>query len=325
MDQQKILSGLHPYEYEHPFDIKALNVLQYTPGLDIGVRQFNKHGIERIITVQYTGSNLRISPDNYPKIYSLLDKVCNIINLPKRPDLYLEWGYHINGFTVGVDNPIIVLTSGAIDLLSDDELLYLIGHEVGHIKSRHTLYHQMAQYLPMLADMLGGIGNIISSPLQLALKRWSRMSEFTADRAGMLACQNPETAAKVMMKWSGMPIRHFDDMKLESFIHQAKTFEELDFDWLNKAVNLLSIMNQTHPWTVMRSAELLRWIESGEYQKVIDRQTSNKVHIRFEGTLQHCRNCNYRLQGTEKFCNSCGQELRRDSFHKSTGSIANTL
>lgn len=320
MSKPTKLDGLHPYEYEHPFDSKALSTLQRTPGLDAAIRKFNKHGVERYITVQYTGSNIHIDPVNYPKIHDLLDRACNIINLPERPDLYLEWGYHINGFTIGVDNPIIVLTSGAIDLLDDDELLYLIGHEIGHIKSRHTLYHQMGKFLPLLTDMIGqatlGIGKLISSPLQLALQRWSRMSEFTADRAGLLACQNPETATKVMMKWAGMPISHFDDMKLESFIAQSKRFEELDFDRLNKAVNLLAIMNSSHPWTVMRSSELLKWIDSGAYQKVISRETESHVHVRIEGQQKFCRNCNYRLQGIEKFCNSCGQALGQSSSAK---------
>ncbi len=314
MAEPRPITGLHPYEYEHPFDAMALDSLHSTPGLDTIVRQYNKQAVERMITVQYTGSNLCITPENYPNIHAMLDAVCTTINLPSRPDLYLEWGYHINGFTIGVDHPIIVLTSGAIDLLSQDELLYLIGHEVGHIKSRHTLYHQMAQFLPVIADMLGeatlGIGKLISMPLQLALLRWSRMSEFTADRAGLLACQNPTTAARVMMKWAGMPIRHYDDMKLETFIDQAKRFEALDYEKLNKAIKFLTIMNSTHPWTIMRAAELLRWVEGGEYQKVIDRTTADRLHIRQDGNTQFCRNCGYRLEGKERFCNSCGQQLR---------------
>lgn len=314
MNNPQPLAELYPYEYEHPFDSKALDTLQCTPGLDLIIRQFNKQAVERFITIQYTGSNLRITPENYPRIFAILDEVCSIINLPSRPDLYLEWGYYINGFTIGVDHPIIVLTSGAIDLLSDDELLYLLGHEVGHIKSRHTLYHQMAASLPYLGDLIGqvtlGIGKLISTPLQLALFRWSRMSEFTADRAGLLACQNVSTAAKVMIKWAGMPISHYDDIKLDAFIAQARTFESLDYEKLNKAIKFLSIMTETHPWTVMRAAELLSWVESGEYQKVIDRSTTYRQFIREDEGIMFCRNCGYRLDEISKFCSSCGRPLK---------------
>ncbi|NLY02456.1 MAG: M48 family metalloprotease [Rhodopirellula sp.] len=318
MDDPIELTGLHPYEYEHPFDAKALDALQRTPGLDALIRQFNKHAVERLITVQYTGSNLRITKRSYPKIHRLLDIVCETINLPARPSLYLEWAYNIDGFTIGVDNPILVLTSGALDLLTDEELLYLIGHEVGHIKSRHTLYHQMADFLPFIADVVGqatlGLGKLIGSPLELALKlallHWSRMSEFTADRAALLACQNFDAASRVMMKLAGMPIRHYAEMKTEAFLDQARQFESLDYEKLNKAVKFLSIMGSTHPWTVMRSAELLKWVEGGDYEMVIQRKTGYRLRVRHEGNDQFCRNCGYRLKGSERFCNSCGTLLR---------------
>lgn len=311
------LENLHPFEYEHPFDSKALDALQKTPGLDTLVREYNKQAVERMITIQYTGSNIRITPENYPRIYNLLDRACEIIHLPSRPSFYVEWEYAINGFTIGVNNPIIVLTSGALDLLDDTELLYLIGHEVGHIKSRHTLYHQMAEYLPVIADIIGqatlGIGTLLSVPLQLALMHWYRMSEFTADRAGLLACQNIEAGIRVMMKWSGIPVKQYNDLQFEAFIKQAKDFEQLDYDNLNKIAKVLALMDKSHPWSVMRAAELLRWIESGEYRQVLARQTRERIYKRYEGNGVFCRNCNFRLpEPNAKFCPSCGTRLMPD-------------
>ena len=262
------IADLHPLEYEHPFDTKALDSLQKTPGLHLLVRQFNKHLVERQINIRYTGSNIRVTASSYPEIYRLFDRACEIINLPARPDLYLEWGYHVGGFTIGVDHPIIVLKSGAIDLLSEDELMFVIGHEMGHIKSRHTLYHQIAAYLPFLADKVGqftlGIGGYVTQPVILALLHWKRMSEFTAGRAGILTCQDLEVAAGVMMKLAGMPVNYYPGMKFDSFLDQAHEFERLDYDKLNKLSKYIQKIDSTHPWTVMRAAELLKWVEGGE-------------------------------------------------------------
>ncbi len=310
------IPDLHPLEYEHPFDAKALDSLQNTPGLGLLVRQFNKHMVERQINIQYTGSNIRVTSKNYPEIYRLFDRACDIINLPARPEFYLEWNYAINGFTIGVDHPIIVLHSGAIDLLSEDELMYLIGHELGHIKSRHTLYHAIGEAFPILADIVGqatlGASKLISTPVRLALLRWIRMSEFTADRAGMLTCQNLEVAAGVMMKSAGMPVNYYPGMNLDSFLDQAREFDQLDYDKLNKIMKYMLIMGSTHPWTVMRAAELLKWIEGGEYQQVLDRKTRDRIRIKFEGDQKSCRQCNYRLEGDPKFCPSCGAGLGRE-------------
>jgi Zn-dependent protease with chaperone function len=105
----------------------------------------------------------------------------------------------INAFTVGSENPIVVLNTKTVECLTEAELRFILGHEVGHIKSQHSLYHWIARFiLPYIGDTLGkatfGIGKIFTAPLQLALLSWSRKSELTADRAGLLACQN-RTAA----------------------------------------------------------------------------------------------------------------------------------
>ena len=68
------------------------------------------------------------------------------------PDLYIQWGYEINAFTVGSENPIVVLNSGLIDMCEDDEIMFIIGHELGHIKSNHMLYHMMANVINMIID-----------------------------------------------------------------------------------------------------------------------------------------------------------------------------
>jgi branched-chain amino acid transport system permease protein len=75
---------------------------------------------------------------------------------------------------------------------------YTFAHELGHIKSGHVLYYQIAMLLPVIAELIGmatmGFGGLISLPLEIALVRWQRMSEFTADRAGILACQDVNAA-----------------------------------------------------------------------------------------------------------------------------------
>ncbi|RME59855.1 protease [Candidatus Parcubacteria bacterium] len=313
MTQRKILQGLHPYEYEHPFDARALNLLQGTPGLESLSRKFIKDGIERFYTIQYQGSNLRITEDNYPEIYDQLRRACEVVDLKSLPDLYVEWNDGVNAFTVGIDRPLIVITSGAVDRLSDSEMAFLLGHELGHVKSRHVLYHLMANSLTTAGSMVGdwtlGIGKLLTMPLQLALFRWSRMSEFTADRCGLLTCQEFDSVVSTFIKIAGLPEKFKDNIDRSGFLQQAREFEALDFEKTNKWLKFATNLSRTHPWTVLRSAELIRWIESSEYQKVLERQTLHRIHVRYEGTTPFCRRCGYRLQGTEKFCNSCGQGL----------------
>ncbi len=314
MNDQITLKGLHPFEYEHPFDAKSLNLLHDTLGLEKLSRKFIKDGMERYYTIQYQGSNLRITEDNYPEICSELVKACKIIHLNVIPDLYVESDGDINASSVGIDHPLVVITSGAIDKLSVSELAFLLGHELGHIKSRHVLYHLMANSLTEAGNIVGdftlGIGKLLTLPLQFALLRWSRMSEFTADRSGLLTCQDFDSVVSTFIKIAGLPDKFIDNINIKAFLKQASEFEELEFEKANKWLKLAANVGRTHPWTVLRSAELMKWIDCGEYQNVLDRNTSERIYIRYEGTTQFCRKCGYRLQGAEKFCNSCGQSLR---------------
>ena len=279
---KKILTGLDHTSYEHPFDHKALVALEATPGLDLVGKFITKNMVERVYTVQYTGSHLRITKDSYPQIYEYLEYACKILDVDKVPELYIEWGYNINACTIGAENPIIVLNSGLIDLCDEDEIMFVMGHELGHVKSNHMLYHMMAQVINLIISMVP-FGGIAAAPIQFALYYWDRMSEFTADRAGLLCCQNKDAAVRAFMKMAGMPIKQFNDMKYQTFIQQAKDFKQLDFDGMNKVIKTISIADDSHPWTVMRAAELLNWIDNGQFStfipKIIEQQKSLKQDL----------------------------------------------
>ncbi|NPV89896.1 MAG: M48 family metallopeptidase [Firmicutes bacterium] len=298
------LFNLDPQDYEHPFDRKALNALRSTPGLEPLVRKFNQYGIDKILKVNYTGSNIKVNERNFPEVHAALNEVVEIISPPVVPDLYIRWDFSINAFTAGVEKPIIVLNSGCLDLLDHEELLYLIGHEVGHIKSQHVLYHQMAQIIPLLGSIVGdvtlGFGRLISTGLQIALLNWQRMSEFTADRAGLLACQNVTAASNALVKMAGLPQKYLNSFNVEEFIAQAKEFEDYDFDTLDKVAKVVSIMLADHPWIVMRAAEFYKWIESGEYDQILNKCNS-------ENGI--CKQCGFSLGGTEIFCPRCGNKI----------------
>ena len=275
---KKILKGLDHSQYEHPFDKKALKALEKTPGVNLVGNFITKNAIEKIYTVQYAGSNLKITKANYPQIYDYLQYACQILDLAEIPAIYIQWGYDINAFTVGSENPIIVLNSGLIDLCDDDEIMFIIGHECGHIKSNHMLYHMMAQAINICIDSIP-FGNIAAAPVQYALYYWDRMSEFTADRAGLLCCQNKDAAIRAFMKMAGTPIKEYENLNYRTFIQQASDFKQLDYDAMSKIIKFISIADASHPWTVMRAAELLNWINSGEYDKILQLQLNSESTI----------------------------------------------
>ena len=304
-----ILRGLYPQAYEHPADAAALNALQHTAGVDTLVRKLSGWGLERMLRIQLTGSYLRVTAAAFPSLSEILRTVIERLDLPISPDFYIQDGEEINAYTAGVERPVIVVTKGAIDRLEEDELLFVVAHEVGHIKSGHVLYYQIANIIPLLGNLLGemtlGIGNFLSLGLQIALLHWQRTSELTADRAGLLACQDSDTAMRTLMKLAGMPEKFAGKVDPNHFSTQALQFEMLDLNVVDRAAKYLSIYGQNHPWTVLRGKELITWIQTGGYDRVLSmphtpHAPAPKLVKRF------CDQCGGELLPSDQFCRKCG-------------------
>jgi Zn-dependent protease with chaperone function len=301
-----VLSGLQAQAYEHPFDGRALDTLRGTPGLEMAVRAFNQHGIEHFLKIQYTGSNLRVTRDNLPEIHATVAEAATVLDLTLLPEIYLQEGGAINAFTSGVEKPILVLNAGCIDHLTEDELFFVVGHELGHIKSGHVLYHQMGSVLPYMSEIFGAIPGLplLSKALEVALLNWQRMSELTADRAGLLACQSRDAAISAMIKMAGLPLKYHSSINTEDFIAQAREFKGFDTNPLDRIAKILSIMGQSHPWTVMRAAEFDHWTSAGGYDRIV---TARTIRTQGDQIARFCPQCGCRLAfGDERYCPSCG-------------------
>jgi len=303
------LTGLRPQVYEHPSDAAALNALTNTGGFDKFISKLNGWGIERYLRVQLTGSYLRVSPDSFPDLYQLVADVRERLDVPVDIDLYIASGGEVNAFTVGVERPLIVLTTAAVQLLSQEELAYVIAHEIGHIKSSHVLYYQIAEFLPVIAAFIGsitlGVGDLLGAGIRGALLYWQRMSEFTADRAGLLGCQDAEVAWRTLTKLAGLPPKYFASLNTEDFLRQARDFQAMDADSLSRIAKWISSVGQTHPWTVVRAQQLLLWIDSGAYEETLKYPQRVPYHLP-AGVKSYCPKCGYALRGPEIFCPGCG-------------------
>ena len=302
------LRGLRPQSYEHPSDKKTLDALQSQSGIETLIRKFNEFGVDRLLRVQLMGSYLRASEDCFPELYRAVQEGCEILDVPKRPTVYIQPG-GLNAFTAGVDQPILVFNAGLIDSMTEDELRFVVGHELGHIKSGHVLYYQVAMLLPVVAEVVGvatlGIGSLLSFPMEVALVRWQRMSELTADRAGLLACQDINAATTAMIKLAGLPAKFFDRVNTEDFLAQAREFEAFDSDKLDWMAKILSGLGQSHPWTVMRASELLRWVDSARYEQILADPTDGRAAL--EAARKFCTNCGKPVASA--FCTGCGTRL----------------
>jgi Zn-dependent protease with chaperone function len=321
--------GLDPVVLQHPFDRTALSALQRVPGLDIVVRKFIELFPERVAYIMNVAQTVRVSPVQCPQLYAQLLEACEILDV-KEPELYVAQHPVPNAYTSGHDHPYIVVTTGLLDLMKEDEVLAVIAHELGHIKSGHVLYKTMARCITLLLTVVGdmtlGIGRLIGRALEATLLEWDRMSEFTADRSALMVVQDPQVMLSLMMKLAGGTLFQRDQMNASEFLKQANLYESVDANVLDRMYKLLLIAPTTHPLIIVRSREAMNWSESREYKEALEgryphtpeyygRTSSNGSTDREASAssstnpaLVHCSHCG-REQVNQRFCSLCGSPI----------------
>jgi Zn-dependent protease with chaperone function len=165
-----------------------------------------------------------------------------------------------------MEQPFIILNSGTVKLLEDDELAYVIGHELGHIMSDHVLYRTMTMLLLQLASMGFPIVGLAARAVLIGLLEWYRKSELSSDRAGLLAVQNPDVAMTTMLKMAGGG--KAEESSLPEFIRQAEEYEG-GGDVADQVFKILNLLGATHPFPVLRVSEMREWIEGGDYDRIL--------------------------------------------------------
>lgn len=297
MNKKNTLFGLDAKSYEHNFDKAALKTMRALPGFDTVVNFFLNWTYIKWHVIELQGSNFLVTRESCPELYELVHDVADTLDVRPLPRFYTQWGYNINGYTTGYkEDTLLVLNSGTVDLLEEDELRFVAGHEMGHVKSGHVIYHTMGE---LFNNAIGQIPLVssLTTPIYYALMYWIRMSEFTADRAGLLACQNIDAAVSAIIKMSGLPIKYFEKMDKASFIKQANEFKNSFSGFTDKAIKTITIASSSHPWTVLRAAELISWYDSDNYRQLVE----TKISI-------ECSVCRQQIPADSKKCPICGNE-----------------
>jgi len=183
------------------------------------------------------------------------------------PEVYVTQNPLVNAMALGRDKPFIVITTGMVNLYDPEELRWVVGHELGHILSGHVVYRTMLLILLQLASRVAflpitlGLGAII-----WGLEEWFRKSELSCDRAGLLAGQDVDAARRALMKLAGGA--QLSELNPDAFREQAHEYDAVP-DLRDSILKILQLQGNTHPFAVVRFAELDYWATHGEYERIL--------------------------------------------------------
>jgi Zn-dependent protease with chaperone function len=254
--------------YEHPADRGALVALRSIPGFDSVLKALSSAIGERSIRLLYLSSSTRVSPRQYPDIHQMLDECATTLDLQPVPEMFIEQDPNPSAMAIGLDKPIIVISTGMLRLTDDEGLRFIIGHEVGHVLSGHAVYRTMLLSLINVAATIAWlpIGAWGIRAIILGLNEWFRKSELSCDRAGLLCSQDPSAALRAHASLAGA--RNPNEMDVAGFLDQAEEYETRG-DVRDSLLKLLQLSGRSHPLAALRAAELQRWAAGPEYADIL--------------------------------------------------------
>jgi Zn-dependent protease with chaperone function len=265
------LEGISPKAYEHPADRAATAALGSVPMLDVVVRKLVEFGYERALRQAVLGDAVQIGDRQLPGTWAQYRRAQHVLDMPADYRLFVGslGPFGLNAFTAGSKDPLIMLGGDLVATLDEDEQRVVIAHELGHILSDHVLYRTA---LIILTAMLAGQGRLpfpIGLPVRalvLVLLEWFRAAELSSDRAAVLAVRDPQLTCRTLMTISaGIPSSRLD---LDAFLTQAKDYS----DWTDphdRTRRFFLELRRGHPLAVRRVAEIMRWVQEGDYDRII--------------------------------------------------------
>jgi Zn-dependent protease with chaperone function len=263
--------AVHPYPeisskaYEHPADRAATAALKAIPMLDTVVRRLVEYSYERALRQSYLGNAVKVSERQLPDLWASYRGVHRILDMPGEYDLYVSSSLYWNAMTIGSKNPMLVMGSNLLAQLGPGEQRAVIAHELGHILSDHVLY---ITALNILLAAGGGLPMGLGLPVRAVravLLEWMRAAELSCDRAATLAVRDPQIVCRTLMVITGgLPA---DQLNLDAFMAQAMEYENWE-DSHDRVRRFFNEINRTHANSVRRVSEVMRWVQSGEYDRI---------------------------------------------------------
>jgi heat shock protein HtpX len=221
-----------------------------------------------------------VSKEQYPRLHEIVERLSADNGIPK-PKVAIVNSRVPNAFATGKSpkSSLVAVTSGILDLLDDDELEAVIGHELSHVRSRDVLVLTLASVFSMVAWYLvqfgffgglqvrgrnssGGTAIVILVALItwvvsfLIIRAISRYREYSADRSGAIMTGKPDKLASALLKISGK-MGNIPTKELENV-------QKLNAFFIIPALSGSSIANlfSTHP-PVEKRVQKLREMKSG--------------------------------------------------------------
>lgn len=247
------------FYYGHPIDSSIVKMLD-TPVINGAFRALVDFNAD-IAMGQMLASGIPVTGTNFPRLNRIVEECTSQLKIPRPYVVVTNQLSGLNAMTFGSDEePYIVVTALLEKIMSDMEMRFVIGHECGHIAMGHVIYHTAAGMMGRFSQMIPLIGPAVYRSISYPLNAWSRRSEITADRAGLLCCGELEQAKRTLLQLESA-FTLAETLDLEDYIANSEQFLEKGF------LRKIGEYNANHPLTPKRIRALELFTKSETYYR----------------------------------------------------------
>lgn len=186
--------------YAYPCE-NYISVIISNPASKYSLKKFFDSKIRAELS-KIVNDSIEITTKSSPRVSGVVKHCCETLSIENTPKYYICPKLKgINSLTVGDDeNPVLLISPAAVAKLNNSELSFIIGHELGHIAQKNLICHTIKGALDTMSKWSDALGPIVAELIEVPLNRWYRCSEYTADRAGLICCENLQSALDVFDK-----------------------------------------------------------------------------------------------------------------------------
>lgn len=233
-------------------------------------------------------NHIKCSPKNFSNLYNFTKQFSKKLGIVP-PQLFVSESNAINAYTYGSkDKSFIVIHSKLLDTFSDEEIKFVIGHELGHIAAGHSHIMTITNLFFNVSTISLGYfpSKVFYTALNslkfvmMTLKQWEKAAEITADRFGFLAVSNQKIAYNALINLKlGMINRK--EIDVDEYLKQ---FDEISENWIYKVNEIADQISSTHPNVFRRIMVLKLFADNISTMDLTNKELDSKIHSLLLGT-----------------------------------------
>lgn len=250
--------------YCHPVDEKIIGVLD-TPAINAVFRTLSDFGADHYYG-QMIATAVPVNSNNYPREDEIVCSCAEKLSIRKPYTIISNGLPGLNAATVGSDDePYLILSSLLVKMLNKEQLKFVVGHECGHIAMGHVVYHSAVRTAGSFSRLIPVIGPAVFDTISFPLLAWERRSEITADRAGLICCEDLELAQRTLLQLASA-FQNADNLDIDGYIESSRKYLE------KGTIRKLGEFSVNHPLIAKRMEALSVFAGSECYFDIIGKE-----------------------------------------------------